>query len=191
MKLFSVLAGLLVVLPVFSQTDSDIIADLPPDRMWLPRDSEYLRPYLNAAVLRALANDDCKQMLYARVNEFRSQDSDPVFTILCLKDRRTTFNLVFPIAELDPSYLAPSRTEMEAAGQNEDAAEPLSPMLQELRELLLLDPGQVISAPVPVPPASSSEPARPSRDPQSLDLDLEEMLQASPPRPAVTPAEIF
>lgn len=91
-------------------------------RLWLPSSQENLRDLLVAAAHKALEDPDCAEVLYGRLNEFRSENDETAFTILCMRDPRYTFNLVFAASTLQPA----------------EAEEPVSNAedLQRLRALL-------------------------------------------------------
>ena len=63
-------------------------------------------------------------MLYGRLNEYRTQREEPSFTIMCMKDVRTTFDQVFFASELDGESL------------DEPRQQPTSEELEQLRGLL-------------------------------------------------------
>lgn len=92
-------------------------------RLWLPSTQENLRELLVAAAHRALQDPDCTEVLYGRLNEYRTENDETAFTILCMRDPRYTFNLVFNASDLEPA-----ETEPEVISNTED--------LQRLRELL-------------------------------------------------------
>jgi len=94
-----------------------------PQRLWLPPSQENLRELLVAAAHQALLDPDCAEVLYGRLNEYRTENDETAFTILCMRDARYTFNLVF-----NASDLAPADTEQEVVSNAED--------LQRLRALL-------------------------------------------------------
>lgn len=83
----------------------DLIAAeaLQRHRLWLPSSQENLRPLLVAAAERALEDNECAEVLYGRVNEYRTENDETAFTILCMRDPRYTFNLVFNASDLEPS----------------------------------------------------------------------------------------
>lgn len=103
-----------------AETDT---AAVPPHRLWLPSSQENLRELLVAAAHRALEDPDCAEVLYGRLNEYRSENDETAFTILCLRDPRYTFNLVFQASDLQPA-----EPEQEVVSNTED--------LQRLRALL-------------------------------------------------------
>ena len=105
---------------------TDARADIPPERLWLPAGSSHLRDLLNIAAFRALEHPDCKELLYGRLNEYRTENAETAFTILCMKDERTTFNLVFYARDLSPG--AGQSGQSGSAASSED--------LERLRNLL-------------------------------------------------------
>lgn len=96
---------------------------IKPHRLWLPSSQENLRDLLVAAAQQALQDPDCAEVLYGRLNEFRSENDETAFTILCMRDPRYTFNLVFNASDLEPAD-----SEQETESNTED--------LQRLRALL-------------------------------------------------------
>lgn len=115
---------------------SAVHAEIRPERLWLPSGSSHLRDMLNLAALRALEHPDCKELLYGRMNEFRTENAETAFTILCLKDERTTFNLVFYAKDLAP--------ESEQTGQVNDSES--REELERLRNLLQGSPSAADNA---------------------------------------------
>lgn len=100
--LFSVYAG--VAVAAENQTEATAnAAPVLPHRLWLPARQENLRDLLVAAAHRALQDPDCAEVLYGRLNEFRSENDETAFTILCMRDPRYTFNLVFNASDLEPA----------------------------------------------------------------------------------------
>lgn len=85
-----------------------VMAQLNTDRLWLPAGLGHMRPLLTTAAERALDNPECVDVLYGRLNEYRSERGEPAFTILCLHDARTTFNLIYLASELEAAQNAPS-----------------------------------------------------------------------------------
>tara|TARA_R100001039_G_C1849608_1_gene109692 strand:- start:1015 stop:1500 length:486 start_codon:yes stop_codon:yes gene_type:complete len=92
-------------------------------RLWLPSSQESMRGLLLAAAHKALEDPDCAEVLYGRLNEYRSENDETAFTILCMRDPRYTFNLVF-----SASMLEPAEAEEEVVSNTED--------LERLRALL-------------------------------------------------------
>lgn len=76
---------------------------LRESRLWLPPSLDSLQPFLVTAAFRAMQNPDCRDVLYGSVNEFRTENGEPTFTILCMQNPRHTFNLIFPQSILMPS----------------------------------------------------------------------------------------
>lgn len=111
--------------------------ELRADRLWLlPRHAEFA-DLLNRAGRQALQHADCNEVLYGSLNEFKTERIGTSFTILCMKDARTTFNQVFfandlmseeeltaveaPVASEDLERL---RQMMVPTGQPDDASVP-------------------------------------------------------------------
>lgn len=123
------------------------------ERLWLPASAANLRPFLVMAVNKVLEDPACVEVLYARLNEYRTIYEEPTFTILCQKDPKTTFNRVVKITEVDPEYFAKLQAGANAASQ----AQRLTPEIEALRQQLLAPAGAQGSA--PAQDASSSAPA--------------------------------
>ena len=98
-------------------------------RLWLPSAQASHREALLRAARQALLHQDCNEVLYGGLNEFRSEREGISFTILCMRDSRTTFNQVFSEAQLMTDEDIRNRT---AGG----AAE-----LERLRSLMQQQPG--------------------------------------------------
>lgn len=111
--------------------------ELRPDRLWLlPRHAE-LADLLHRAARQALQHPDCNEILYGSLNEFKTDRIGTSFTILCMKDARTTFNQVFfaddllSEEELDDAEVPDGADDLERlrqmmspAGQTGDPAAP-------------------------------------------------------------------
>ncbi len=122
------LAAGLMLLSVMGNTSAAAEAEskagaVQPHRLWLPSSQENLRELLVAAAHQALEDPDCTEVLYGRLNEYRSENDETAFTILCMRDPRYTFNLVFNASDLEPF-----EQEQETVSNTED--------LQRLRALL-------------------------------------------------------
>ncbi|WP_169792274.1 hypothetical protein [Pseudohongiella spirulinae] len=102
----------------------DVRAEVRPERLWLPPAFAQYSDALSTAAELALEHPDCREVLYGRLNEFRSAQTEISFTILCMKDARSTFNQVFALADLLDNPAADARR---AARQQE---------LEQLRGLL-------------------------------------------------------
>jgi len=92
--------------------ESDLSAQMQtikPSRLWLPETQEELRGLLVAAAYKALEDPDCSEVLYGRLNEYRTENGQTAFTILCMRDPRYTFNMIFPADELEPATIAEER----------------------------------------------------------------------------------
>jgi len=125
--------------------------DVQSERLWLPASATNLRPFLVMAVNKVKEDPACVEVLYARLNEYRTIYEEPTFTILCQKDPKTTFNRVVKITEVDPEYFAKLQAGADAASQ----AQGLNPEIEALRRALLAPSGAQGSAPSDVPPAAA------------------------------------
>ncbi len=119
----SVAAALLLTALLSGSVTAAEAEAVKPHRLWLPSSQGNLRELLVAAAHRALEDPDCAEVLYGRLNEYRTENDETAFTILCMRDLRYTFNLVFNASELEPA-----ESEEEVVSNAED--------LQRLRELL-------------------------------------------------------
>lgn len=162
-----------------SQPISEIDPRIRPERLWLPASAQHLRPYLVLAVERSLEDPDCVEMLYARLNEYRTVYDEPTFSILCQKDYKTTFNHIYRVSDLDEYY-------DERVAQSEQAAETssqLSADIEQLRNSLLVPTDVIVNNAIPQavspealeiePPAGSPTGNRREEDPNDLSLDLD------------------
>tara|TARA_R100001377_G_scaffold47417_1_gene27346 strand:- start:471 stop:1013 length:543 start_codon:yes stop_codon:yes gene_type:complete len=166
-------AALLFVAPSYG-------ADTRSERLWLPANASHLRPFLQMAVNLALEEEDCNDVLYARLNEYRTIYEEPTFTILCKKDAKTTYNRVVPITEVDPEYFAKIQQSEDAA----NTASTLTPEIEALRRQLL-SPSSAASSAGTAQSAPAAASAVVNEDPNDLTLDLEpETPAASTPAPA-------
>ena len=130
-------------------------ADTRSERLWLPASASNLRPFLQMAVDLALEDPNCKDILYARLNEYRTIYDEPTFTILCQKDPKTTFNRVIKITEADPEYYE----KIKASEQAQDTNRTLSDELEALRKQLLPPPTASPPPPAAIQPQVQAEPA--------------------------------
>jgi len=73
---------------------------LKTTRLWLPPQHAASAGLLLAAANRALEHPDCAEVLYGGLNEFRTEREGTAFTIMCIKDPRTTFNQIFHESDL-------------------------------------------------------------------------------------------
>jgi len=148
-----------------------------PERMWLPVAAQHLRPYLSIAVAQALKDEECAEILYARLNDYRTAYEEPTFTVLCKKDYKTTFNLVYKASDLDEFYDVKA-AESEAVAQSAPA---LGADIEALRQSLIAPTAAIISsaapaaeaAPIPEPQQQDAPRARRDEDPNDLSLDLD------------------
>jgi hypothetical protein len=138
-------------------------AKTDPTRMWLPESAAHLHPFLELAVAEALRDPTCTEVLYARLNEYRTIYEEPTFTILCKKDYKSTFNKVYHITELDPEY-------NNRIAQSEAASQLTQGLTAEIESLR-----QQLGTPVqPQEPAAKVELVAPmEEDPNDLSLDLD------------------
>ncbi len=113
------------------------------ERLWLPASAAHLRPFLQMAVDLALSDEECTDVLYARLNEYRTIYEEPTFTILCKRDAKSTFNRVVAITEVDPDYFAKIQASEEAL----DTSRTLSSEIEALRQQLLSPQEATTTAP--------------------------------------------
>lgn len=126
-------------------TPQTLSRELRPERLWLlPRHAEFA-DFLNRAGRQALQHPDCNEVLYGSLNEFKTERIGTSFTILCMKDARTTFNQVFFAADLM------SEEELAVPEDNSAADE-----LERLRRMMM-----------PQSPTDSTEPAQPAAAPET------------------------
>lgn len=160
------------------------------ERLWLPPAAVHLMPALEEAARRALAHPDCTQVLYGRLNEYRTEHNEPAMTILCQIDARTTFNLVFRVDELiiedsDGSDLVFTTDNAESN-------------LETLRRALMANPDVAPQASNqdtneqgnPDENEGENQRSTVTTDPRSLELGLDELLRRPPPQTNDAP-EIF
>ena len=124
--------------------------DVTSERLWLPASASNLRPFLVMAVNKVKEDPACVEVLYARLNEYRTIYEEPTFTILCQKDPKTTFNRVVKITEVDPEYFAKLQAGANAASQ----AQSLNPEIEALRRQLMAPTGATSDAPSDAPAAA-------------------------------------
>lgn len=150
-----------------------------PERLWLPSSAQHLRPYLELAVERSLEDEDCHEILYARLNEYRTVYDEPTFSVLCKKDYKTTYNHIYPVSELDEFY----DSRVEQSETIATSASALGEDIQALRESLLVPSDAIVnnSLPAAVREATAATPSGDTRssnqnqrdeDPNDLSLDL-------------------
>lgn len=148
--------------PAQPQANAAAQHEVHPDRLWLPASAANLRPFLVMAVNKVMEDPTCVDVLYARLNEYRTIYEEPTFTILCQKDPKTTFNRVVKITEVDPEYFDKLRASADASNQ----AQSLNPEIEALRRQLLgggTTPADA-SAEAPADPAAPA-PAAPVTSP--------------------------
>lgn len=155
----SLIATVLVIATLTSNVHA---ASSRSERLWLPASASHLRPFLQMAVDLALTDEECTDVLYARLNEYRTIYEEPTFTILCKRDAKSTFNRVIAITEVDPDYFA----KLEAGEEALDTARSLSSDIEAIRQQLLN------SAPT-TPEVTPTPPTTPvQEDPNDMTLDL-------------------
>ena len=176
MSLFSQ-QKLLVLATTLLFASSSYGSESRSERLWLPASASHLRPFLQMAVNLAMEEEGCNDVLYARLNEYRTIYEEPTFTILCKTDAKTTYNRVVPITEVDPEYFAKIQRSEDAA----DTARTLTPEIEALRNQLLSPSsaasGSGTTQAAPAPTASPSAAA--NEDPNDLTLDLERQAPAT------------
>lgn len=138
-----------------------------PERLWLPPSSSELRPALEQAASQALNNPRCEEVLYGRLNEYRSEREEPTLTILCQQDYRTTFNLVYRVSEL----------EIEPVPAEEE-----DPEMEALRDRLVSNRDSEGEEEEEEPVSGEPAEPRPEADGEadssgSLELDLDEFME--------------
>ncbi len=139
-----------------------------PERLWLPPSAASLRPALEEAARRASRDPECAEVLYGRLNNWRTEQGDPSMTILCQRDARSTFDLVYRVAELSV------HEEEEIPDFSSRDAES---NLETLRRLLMSESESGVTA---EPETEASDPERQSTTDEadrSLELDLDELLR--------------
>jgi len=161
-------------------------AAIQRERLWLPASQSHLMPMLEYAAELALSDPDCRQVLYGRLNEFRSERGELAMTVLCQQDPRTTFNVVYQASDLEAAM------DTEAVEFSED--DPTS-NLEALRQLLvsnaeLREQGGIRQTPDAVPRDTTTEDDAVASDDLDLELDLEDLLRERP-RPSEDPPELF
>lgn len=162
---FALAAEAVVEASVQAKTDAqgDGGATTDPTRMWLPESAAQFHPFLKLAVAEALRDPTCTEVLYARLNEYRTIYEEPTFTILCKKDYKSTFNKVYHITELDPEY----NNRIAQSEATSQLTQGLTAEIESLRQ-------QLITPVQPSQPAASVELLVPKdEDPNDLSLDLD------------------
>jgi hypothetical protein len=109
---------------------------LDANRLWLPPQHTESAGLLLTAANLALEHPDCAEVLYGGLNEYRTQREGTSFTIMCIKDARTTFNQIFFASEL---------AESEIKTPEEDAVSRAE--IERLRQLIQNPSGQQAPAP--------------------------------------------
>jgi hypothetical protein len=123
------------------------LRELRPGRLWLlPTHAEFA-PILNRAARQALQHPDCIDVLNGGLNEFRTERTGISFTILCMKDARTTFNQVFYAEDLMVG---------DELNSGEESAAVLDSELQRLRDMML-PPLTSTPSPTPAQPTGAGE----------------------------------
>lgn len=133
--------------PVESAINMHPKTPLDANRLWVPpRQSAFADLLLTAANL-ALEHPDCAEVLYGALNEYRTEREGTSFTIMCIKDARTTFNQIFFASDLPgnqtqtPEGGVAPEAEIERRRESERRAE-----IERLRQLI--PGGQQAPAPV-------------------------------------------
>ena len=147
------------------KADAEAEAAVTTDRtrLWLPESSVHLHPFLELAVAEALRDPTCTEVLYARLNEYRTIYEEPTFTILCKKDYKSTFNKVYHITELDPEY----NNRIAQSEATSQLTQGLTAEIESLRQ-------QLVTPVQPSEPTATVELLVPKdEDPNDLSLDLE------------------
>lgn len=152
---------IVIILVSAALTNAAYAANVRSERLWLPASATHLRPFLQMAVDLALTDENCTDVLYARMNEYRTIYDEPTFTILCKRDAKSTFNRVVPITEVDPDYFA----KIQASDEALDTAQTLSPEIEAIRQQLVRSPAPA-RTPTAVPAPTVQE------DPDDMTLDL-------------------
>jgi len=146
-----------------AEAGSEVAVTTDPTRMWLPESAANLHPFLKLAVAEALRDPTCTEVLYARLNEYRTIYEEPTFTILCKKDYKSTFNKVYHITELDPEYNS-------RIAQNEATSQLTQGLTAEIESLRQ----QLVTPEKPSEPTATVELVVPKdEDPNDLSLDLD------------------
>lgn len=146
-----------------TDNETEVDAATDPTRMWLPESASHLHPFLELAVAEALRDTTCTEVLYARLNEYRTIYEEPTFTILCKKDYKSTFNKVYHITELDPEY----NNRIAQSEATSQLTQGLTAEIESLRQ-------QLVTPVQPSEPTATVELLVPKdEDPNDLSLDLE------------------
>ncbi|MDO8272839.1 MAG: hypothetical protein Q7U82_13140 [Gammaproteobacteria bacterium] len=146
-----------------AEAGAEVAVTTDPTRMWLPESAANLHPFLKLAVVEALRDPTCTEVLYARLNEYRTIYEEPTFTILCKKDYKSTFNKVYHITELDPEYNS-------RIAQNEATSQLTQGLTAEIESLRQ----QLVTPEKPSEPTATVELVVPKdEDPNDLSLDLD------------------
>lgn len=92
---------------------------LDANRLWLPPQHRESAGRLLTAAIVALEHPDCGEVLYGGLNEYRTEREGKSFTIMCIKDARTTFNQIFFASDLSETEI--ETLEGDAASSAENA----------------------------------------------------------------------
>ncbi len=162
-----------------------------PDRLWLPPSAAHLMPALQEASRQALNHPECAQVLYGRLNEFRTEHEAPALTILCQRDARSTFNLVFRVDELRVSDTEENNLvyTTDNAASNLEALRRALLSRQELESTPDGDTGQPENDDETTAAGPDSSTTR-QNNRRSLELDLDDLLRR-PERQSDNPPELF
>lgn len=140
-----------------------------PERLWLPPSAANLRPALEEAARRASRDPECEEVLYGRLNNWRTEQGDPSMTILCQRDARSTFDLVYRVAELSlhDEEQIPDFSTRDAESN-----------LETLRRLLMSESDSGSAAESEAEEAENlNRQITPDEANRSLELDLDELLR--------------
>ncbi len=155
------LPSIALLLVIATLTSTAQAASTRSERLWLPASASHLRPFLQMAVELTLEDETCTEVLYARLNEYRTIYEEPTFTILCKRDAKSTFNRVIAITEVDPEYFV----KLEASEEALDTSRNLSSEIEAIRQQLL-SPQATTPSPAPASAPQVQE------DPNDMSIDL-------------------
>jgi hypothetical protein len=116
---------------------------LDANRLWLPPQHRESAGLLLTAANLALEHPECGEVLYGGLNEYRTEREGMSFTIMCIKDARTTFNQIFFASDLSETEIQTPADEAASSAESEENAE-----LERLRQLIQSSSGRQAPAPV-------------------------------------------
>jgi hypothetical protein len=173
-----VLASCLAAVPAAAAEETPTINR---ERLWLPPSSAHLMPMLVYAAELALSSPECQQVLYGRLNEFRSdQGEEPVLTILCQQDPRTTFNMVYQASELEAAL---GNTSIEFSSEDPTSN------LEALRQLLMSN-AELMEQDGDRPDDTANDATEAAADGLDLELELDDLMRDRPRQSEEAP-ELF